>query len=475
MTSGRHIAVIGSGFSGSLLAIHLLRRAGRWDRVYLIERNAQFGRGLAYATGNPGHLLNVRASNMSAFADDADHFLAWLRRLPPEQREGISGADDRLTFAPRRLYGSYIQSILAEGIRGEDSGRKLYLVADEAEELRPSGDGVSVQVGCGRIYEVDAAVLAIGNSPPDRSRPGYYGDPWEPAITEALDPRAQVLLIGTGLTMVDVVISLLDAGHKGRITAMSRRGLLPATHAATASYPRFLPAGTAPRTVTALLRRVRDEIGRAEDAGQDWRAVIDALRPDTQDLWRRLPIAEKQRFLRHLRPWWEVRRHRMAPEVAARIEAARRAGQLVVRRGRLHGFQADAGRVLAQVAFAGSDQPSGLQVGRIINCSGPQSNYAEIADPLVQDLLRGGLARPDLLELGLAVTAEGALIGRDDAVSDRLFALGPVTRGAFWETTAVPDIRRQAEALAERLMAHIPVKRRLALVPGEDAADSPPA
>ena len=166
--------------------------------------------------------------------------------------------------------------------------------------------------------------------------------------------------------------------------------------------------------------------------------MIDAVRADTQDLWRRLPIAEKQRFLRHLRPWWEVRRHRMAPEVAARIETARRAGQLVVRRGRLRGFEADAGRALAQVAFAGSDQPSELQVGRIINCSGPQSNYAEIADPLVQDLLRSGVARPDLLGLGLAVTAEGALIGRGDAVSDRLFALGPVTKGAFWETTAVP-------------------------------------
>jgi uncharacterized NAD(P)/FAD-binding protein YdhS len=470
MTSGRHIAVIGSGFSGSLLAIHLLRRAGLWDRIYLIERNAQFGRGLAYSTGNPSHLLNVRASNMSAFADAPEHFLEWLCALPGEQRDGITGEDDRLTFAPRRLYGTYIQSILHQGIWGEDNGRKLYLVADEAVKLHPSAAGVAVEVGGGRIYEADAAVLATGNSPPAASRPGYFGNPWDPAIAEHFDPRAPILLVGTGLTMIDVVVSLLDGGHEGPITAISRRGLLPAVHAATSPHPRFLPAASAPRTVAVLLRLIRAEIDRARLAGQDWRAVIDALRPDTQDLWRRLPLAEKQRFLRHLRPWWDVHRHRMAPQVAARIDRARRSGQLVIRRGRLQGFDAQPARVVAHVAFTGAERPAELEVGRIINCSGPQSNYAEIADPLVRDLLGSGLARPDLLGLGLAVTADGAIIGRDETASDRLFALGPVTKGAFWETTAVPDIRRQAEILADRLMAQLPVKRRLELVPRGEAA-----
>jgi uncharacterized NAD(P)/FAD-binding protein YdhS len=454
MTSiGKRLAIIGAGFSGSLLAIHLLRRSGPGDRIYLFERNAQFGRGLAYSTGNPNHLLNVRASNMSAFADQPDHFLEWLRRLSPEQRRAVRGDDGRLTFAPRQLYGSYIQSILAEGIWGESSGRNLYLVADEAVEIAETGEGVSIQTGCGRNYDVDAAVLAIGNFPPDESRPGYIGDPWDWKATEHLDPRQPVLLVGTGLTMIDVVISLLDQEHEGPILAISRRGLIPATHAATTPYPRFLPAETAPRSVTELLRRARAEVERARAEGQDWRPVIDALRPDTQEIWRRLALSEKRRFLRHLRSWWDIHRHRMAPQVAERIAAARERGQLIIRRGRLRGMEPGHAHVEAEIAFADEPAPSRLRVARIINCSGPQSDYGQIADPLVRGMVQSGIARADPLALGLDVTGDGAVIAEDGSISGRLYALGPVTKGVFWETTAVPDIRRQADHLADHLSA----------------------
>ena len=326
--ASRRIAIVGAGFSGSLLAVHVLRQSGPDDRIYLIERNAEFGRGLAYATGNPHHLLNVRASNMSAFSDKPDHFLDWIRALPEEERALVSVTEDRLTFVPRQLYGSYIQSILAREIRSAEGSRRLYLVADEAVALHPAASGYSVEVACGRRYDVDALALATGNAPPTDEAPGHAASPWDPAALANISIDAAVLLIGTGLTMVDVVISLLDRKHRGPILAISRRGLLPRTHAATTPRPRFLPASGAPRRVLTLLTALRAEI----DGGGDWRAVIDSLRPDTQDLWRGLPLEEKRRFLRHLRPWWDVHRHRMAPGVAARIQRARDRGQLSIER-----------------------------------------------------------------------------------------------------------------------------------------------
>ena len=239
---GRRIAIIGAGFSGSLLAVHLLRRSTPDDRIYLVERSAGFGRGLAYATGNPHHLLNVRAGNMSALSDQPDHFLEWLRALPENERAEVSVSEDRLTFASRQLYGSYIQHILGREIWGAESAHRLYLVADEAVALHPSGEGFSLETGCGRCYDVDAVALAVGNFPPEGDTRGYIANPWSPAATADLEPDARMLLVGSGLTMVDMVVTLLEKGHRGPILAISRRGLLPRRHAAVTPHPRFLPA-----------------------------------------------------------------------------------------------------------------------------------------------------------------------------------------------------------------------------------------
>lgn len=449
---GRRIAIIGAGFSGSLLAVHLLRRSSPRDRIYLIERDAAFGRGLAYGTGNPHHLLNVRAGNMSAFSDRPDHFLDWIRALPEEERAVVSVTEDRLTFVPRRLYGSYVQSILAREIRTAEGSQRLYLVADEAVALHRREDGYAVETGCGRLYEVDAVALATGNLPAAEA-PGYATNPWDPAALDNLDPDADLLLVGTGLTMVNVVISLLDRRHRGSILAISRRGLLPRTHAATTPLPRILPAADAPRSVLGLLMRLRREIRRHATSGRDWRAVINSLRPDTQAIWRQLPIEEKRRFLRHLRPWWDVHRHRMAPGVAARIERARERGQLVVQRARLGALEPRGKSLAVRIRPVGGGPEREILVGRVVDCSGPLGAFSKAASPLLQGLLQSGDLRPDPLDLGLDVTAEGAAIDREGQPSRRLFALGPLTKGVFWETTAVPDIRVQCERLAERILA----------------------
>ncbi|HXY99671.1 MAG TPA: FAD/NAD(P)-binding protein [Stellaceae bacterium] len=449
------IAVVGAGFSGSLLALHLLRRCPR-ARVVLIERNRQFGRGLAYATGNDSHLLNVPAGRMSAFHDRPGDFVDWLRRQQAGGRDGVPF--DAGSFVPRRLFGTYVRHLLNSELKGGEAGR-LELLRGEVVDIIENG-ALLLRLDRERAVEAHVAVAALGNFPPAPppvddpwiyGSPWYKGDPWGCDTLAALDPEAPVLLIGTGLTMVDTVMSLLDSGHRGPAHALSRRGLLPRCHAPPEGASAPLPSALPP-SISALTRLVRQEIARARENGASWQAIIDALRPATQELWLSLPAAERGRFLRHLRPWWDVHRHRLAPEIARRVDLLLRLGRLTVSAGRITAYRETAAGIEVDYRPARGDGIRRLGgIGRIINCAGPACDFDRIRNPLVQHLLQRGQARPDALRLGLDVTLHGALIARDGALSQRLYAVGPPTKGLFWEMTAVPDIRRQCELLATHL------------------------
>jgi uncharacterized NAD(P)/FAD-binding protein YdhS len=443
------IAVIGAGFSGTLMALHLLRRCPPPTKLILIERNSQFGRGVAFATGNASHILNVPASRMSAFHDRADDFVTWLGSQPGAGPFGPG------CFAPRQMFGAYIRALLNDEIRR--SGRdRLELVRGSVTGLDRSSQKLRLTLERERTIEADFAVLATGNFPPEPlpvANPGFYDtafyrpDPWAADTLTGLNPDAPVLLLGTGLTMVDATISLLDQGHRGPIHALSRRGLLPRRHAsAPAHATNHAPV---PTSVNALTRYLRAETKRTMAAGGGWQPIVDELRPLTVDLWQAMTLRDRGRFLRHLRPWWDVHRHRMAPQVADRIAGARASEQLRILVGRVRGYVTGSDRVEVTYKPRGQDRLQTIEAVRVINCAGPGADFDRIADPLVRALLRDGVVRPDPLRLGLDVTANCALLHRDGAISRRMFAVGPVTKGAFWEMTAVPDIRRQTEKLAE--------------------------
>ncbi|TLU71499.1 FAD/NAD(P)-binding protein [Lichenicoccus roseus] len=458
------IAIVGAGFSGTLLALHLLQRVPLQTRVVLIERNAQFGRGPAYSTGNSSHVLNVPAGKMSAFHSRPLDFLQWLQALPADELSGIDPT--ATTFVPRRMFGRYIRHLLNQEVKARNHGDQFELIRGDVVDIVPNGGGLSLTLDRNRTVEVDRAVLAIGNFPPapppvaDMSfydGPSYRPDPWAADTLDALDPDLPVLLIGTGLTTIDTVISLLDRGHRGPITALSRRGLLPHRHGSSPPPPDMPESDSFPTRVNDLARVLREGSRRCRELGGDWHTVIDELRPITTELWQAMCVKDRARFLRHMRPWWDVHRHRVAGPVADRIDAARGSGQLQIRAGRIREYRSRPDGltdIVYRPRFGAGLENGGLDcvtAGRVVNCAGPDADYSRIRDPLVRSLLGNGLVRPDPLCLGLDVTANCATLGRDGSISRRLFAVGPVTKGTFWEMTAVPDIRQQAEFLAGQL------------------------
>lgn len=434
-----HVAIVGGGFSGTLLAVNLLRHDG--PRATLIQRRAHTARGVAYSAAHPDHLLNVRAENMSALPDEPEHFVRWLE----EHRPGVGG------FVPRLVYGDYLDDLLAATMRR--SPGRLEVLCAEVEDVAPGSGGVTLSLAGGGRLSADSVVLAPGNLPPHTPAGidpatlpagSYVTDPWHGDILSGLGPDDTLLVLGTGLTMVDIALLADARGFAGRIVALSRHGLVPRAHArgipATRRSER--PAPTAGAMTAAL---------RARAGTVDWRAAVDELRPYTQGLWRAMDIAERRRFLRHLRPWWDVHRHRLAPSVANTIEAMRDSGKLTIVAGKVTGATPDGDGIRLAYRPRHADRIETLAVRRIVNGTGPQGDLTATREPLLANLRDRGLLRPDPLRIGIDVDQDARAVAADGSSSDRLTVIGPMTRGAFWEIVAVPDIRRQAWSVARRL------------------------
>lgn len=448
------VAVIGGGASGVLTAINLLVRSDDPGlEVVIHEASGIVGRGIAYGTNDQRHLLNVRARHMSAFPDAPSDLLDWALRT--------GRSNDPQGFLPRADYAIYLQDRLAD-------------VADDRLQVRAGRvlnvvPVVEAERHLGRFQLVtehtttyaDVVVLCHGNQPPRPlatadgavlpDAPWHVANPWALARLRALPEDAEILVVGTGLTAVDTVITLLEDGPGRRVTMASRSGLLPKPHVSQAHTAWVTKVPESAVTADEIAAAVTAECQAAAERGVGWRAVVDGLRPLTQGLWQRLPIAERRRFLDvHARDW-EVRRHRMATEVALRLQSYRYDGRLAVHEGSLRRVEDLGDR--CRVVTSPDAEPGHFDA--IVNCTGPLTDVRQSADPLIRALVQRGTAAPDPLRLGLDTTPDGALLDAGGEVVDGLFVVGPPRKGTLWESTAIPEIRAQAAQIAVRISGQI--------------------
>jgi uncharacterized NAD(P)/FAD-binding protein YdhS len=427
----RDAIIVGGGFSGTMLAVQLAKRG---KSSILVEAMGRAGLGTAFSTPEEVHLLNVPAGKMSAWPDRAGDFAETVAG------EGHEPGD----FVSRRRFGAYVRHLLEQAI----ASGQVRLVEGRAIS---ADAGWTVALEHGEQLSAPALVLAHGNQPPEplRSAAGipdtlFVNDPWSDtgraAISEIAAQGGDVLIIGTGLTMVDVVLSLDSAGHQGRIVALSRRGLVPRAHAPfdpVVVEPGEVPGGSV-RALTRWLRRCGAEVG--------WRAAVDSLRPHSHALWRSFDAREQARFLRHARPWWDVHRHRIAPQVAGVLKRLIGEGRLEIAAGRIQRMSVQGDRLEVTFRRRGRDADSSQDFALGVNCTGPLGRLDRTGDALLRQLLAKGLARPDAIGMGLQVDEYSRVAG-----AQRLWALGPLTKGAFWEMVAVPDIRGQVADVADQI------------------------
>ena len=447
------LVVIGAGVSGALLALNFLKASKAGVRTILVERNDKPGRGLAYSSDSPDYLLNVPVGNMSAWPDQPDHFLRYCEK----RFTGISSS----SFVPRSVFGDYLEGLLRDEL--DASAQVFESVRAEVSSIEPrQAGGADVHLSTGRTIKADHVVLAFGNAAPFdllahlQLPPALYQpDPWSKGAFKVAADKP-LLLVGAGLTALDMAFEARRQGFQGVIYMLSRHGVPPQGH--RADYHKW---AVPPQLKTALfdcrpaardyLQVTRSYIRQCGNDGGDWRDVIAALRPFTAALWQRLCAIERRRFLRHVRPFWDAHRHRIAPHAYDRYQNEVAQGRIIPLCARLEGISLGEEELQVQLRERGQAKPMALSVGRIINCTGPDTRLDRCSDSLQRQLVRDGHVLPDEHGLGLHVTPELAVINRDHHICPSLSYIGPMLKADFWEATAVPELRVHAQQLAQRI------------------------
>lgn len=454
-SSKQTIAIIGAGYSGTMIAVNILRTHPTCNlRVVLVEREQIPGRGLAYRFGDDNLLLNVPAGNMSALADDADSFVCYCQDIDP--------AFNSRSFISRRIYGEYLEYCLAEA--EENHPGILERLTGEAVAIIPNATrtGYRIELAGGSCLEAQQVVLALGHFPPEpppsvpENLHKYLVNPWDFSTIDSLDPNQPLAIMGAGHTAIDALFRLTSCNRSRKIFLLSRRGLLPHSHRfnpqppSPSCYPDYLTG--IPPTIRAYTRALRLEVERREASGGNWRDVVNELRPHTPRLWQSLPENEKRRFLQGLAPFWDTHRHRLAPSAARRLAGLLNSGQVERIAGHIESFGMQEASLAIRIRQRRDGQVRNLKVSAAVNCTGPNYDLSKLSQPLPTQLLKAGLIQQDPLKLGLLVDEEYQVIGIDNQPVPGLFYVGPMLRARYWEATAVPELRSHAYRLARRLM-----------------------
>jgi uncharacterized NAD(P)/FAD-binding protein YdhS len=454
----RTLLIVGAGFSGTVLAVNLLRRAKSTPiEIVLVERGTAIGRGVAYAARAFPFLLNVPAARLSADSADPLSFLRFAQRRLPH----TDGED----FLPRSLYGDYLQDLLAQAEQAAGKHVTLRRVFGEVDDINEvAGErGLSVHLADGSTIRADFAVLALGNPASSvlswaesiRHHEAYRHDPWD--LPQHLSDRHSVLIVGSGLTMADAAVALSqDIARAPKMRAISRRGLLPQPQTIHRSGvvkgdgAALLAHAHSLKNLLAASRALAREV---EMLGGDWREAITFIRALAPRLWQQLPQAERLRFIRHVQPHWGIHRHRVPPQIDAHIADLKRGGKLHVSAGRIDSVEVHNSQLRVSWRPRGSHVTSTWMVDLIINATGPDYALNRSTDPLLKAMRTSGLVSADPLNLGIRTADHGACVSAAGIPSKQLFYLGPMLRADYWEATAATEIRDHAERLADHLLS----------------------
>lgn len=451
------IAIIGGGLSGTSVAIQLVRQAQQQGiptpTIYMIEqRQERVGRGIAYSGTLPYQPLNVIAAKMSLFDDEPLHFLQWAQAHQADYAPQLDGVE-ATSFVSRRIYGDYVVETLQNTIAASNGA--LQVIENEVIAIEPLYAGYhALHLQDGGILYVQQVVLALGNAEPAplaHTNPRVFNNPWDASLLEQLQPTDDILILGTGLTMVDWTASLHQRGHKGTITALSRRGFLPLPHNLTSPAYQLTDA---PHFDTPLefVKKFQAQIAEAQTKGIAWQAVLDAYRSHLPAIWKNFDDNNRRIFLRFLRPYWEVHRHRMPTQSHHILTTMQQTGNLRVTAGRVLNWTYEADSVTLLYKSRTSQQLETIKAQYVINCTGSNTNLQQSQIPIINSLLAQQLATLDAHGLGFLTGEHGNLINANQQEQPTLHTIGSMRKATEWETTALHEIRHQAADLAQLLI-----------------------
>lgn len=455
------IGIIGGGFSGVSVAVQLARQTKKKIHIILFNTLYPFAEGVAYSTRHPMHVLNVTAGRMSFFPDSPNHFAEWILKKHTTEFSGFGLAQLEDAFVPRSLYANYISDVFTHEIIFNPL-INFTLIEETASSISEKENNFIVSTDKKNNFSCDKIILATGNESP--AVPSFISDeivkkeiycenPWQTQSQKTNNSSESILLLGTGLTMIDNMLSIFNQGFKGKIIAVSTKGFLPLAFRKSETDYAILNELKKPYDINTVFDIFRKHVHRVRNYGVSGVSIVDALRPLTQEIWKELSFEDRKRFLVHIRRLWGVARHRLPFTVFDLMNSYINSKRLEIFAGRLTNVKLQNGIAKATIKLRATSEKLHFNIQKIINCTGPLTDITKSKSPLIKNLIAAKIITPDALHLGINATADGNIINERGNVSNSMYTLGPPLKGVLWESTAVPEIRVQAMELAKKILA----------------------